>query len=235
MRDASARRFPDEPLCEPSMQLCEHSVLRQLRDERRLSFANDNCQRNSARVNSTSLYKGITVERRRRKASGPARARAQDSGVAGRDFITKRLSSPSAVYSCCASPSASASSPCDDAALRAARFTRCASRRRRTGAAQIEMGKPVERRGRKASGLLDLMQQQVQRQRGCRMNRVGPRNDASCVDRRFIRGRARVRSQASDLSSRFSDECVSPGRHPRNVRAASCRSRRAREQRRESC
>jgi predicted nucleic acid-binding Zn ribbon protein len=92
-----------EPLCEPSMQLCEHSVLRQLRDERRLSFANDNCQRNSARVNSTSLYKGITVERRRRKASGPARARAQDSGVAGGDFITKRLSSPSAVYSCCAS------------------------------------------------------------------------------------------------------------------------------------
>jgi hypothetical protein len=200
------------------------------------------CRSTTTIANARSLVltrprftKGITVERRRRKASGPIRARAQDSGVAGGDFITKRLSSPSAVHSCCASPSASASSPCDDAALRAARLTRCASRRRRTGAAQIEMGKPVERRGRKASGLLDLAQQQVQRQRGCRMNRVGPRSDASCVDRRFIRGRARVRSQPSDPSSRFSDERVSPARHPRNVRAASCRSRRARKQRWASC
>jgi hypothetical protein len=86
------------------------------------------------------------------------------------------------------------------------------------------MGKPVERRGRKASGLLDLVQQQVQRQRGCRMNRVGPRSDASCVDRRFIRGRARVRSQPSDLSSRFSDECVSPAGHPQRASGVICRS-----------
>ena len=111
----------------PSSQLCEHGVSGQLRDERRMSSRDDNCQRESARVNSISLHKGITVERRRRKASGPTGARAQDSGVAGGDFITKPRSSPSAVHSSCASPSASASSPCDDAALRAARLTRCAS------------------------------------------------------------------------------------------------------------
>jgi hypothetical protein len=229
MRNASARRAFDGRSREPLAQLCKCNALRQLLEAQRLSFDNDNCQRKIDRANWTSLHKGITVERRRRKASGPTGARAQDSGVAGGDFITKRLSSPSAVYSCCASPSASASSPCDEAALRAARLTRSASRRRRTGAAQIEMGKPVERRGRKASGLLGLAQQQVQRQRGCRMNRVGPRSDASCVDRRFFRGRVRARCQASDLSSRLNDECVFAleSRHPRNARAAAGRPRRA--------
>jgi hypothetical protein len=123
MRNASARHSLDGSSGGSATQPDEHSVLRQLRDERRLSSGNDSCQHEVARVNSISLHKGITVERRRRKASGPTGARAQDSGVAGGDFITKRPSSPSTIlYLLRISCSASASSPCDEAALRAIRL-----------------------------------------------------------------------------------------------------------------
>ena len=60
-----------------------------------MSAATDNCFRYVAVVYSRSLRKGITVERRRRKTSGPKAQGAQDSGVASGRFVRSTVVFPS--------------------------------------------------------------------------------------------------------------------------------------------
>ena len=127
------------PLCE-SQCLCE------------LHASAANCRvayrQLQTRIRSCLLDLATQGHNRRKTATQSLRsdgARAQDSGVAGASFSTKRPSSffdySSSFHSSC--------QPCDGTA-RAVRVTK-----QETRSNAIELGKPVERRGRKASGLLD--------------------------------------------------------------------------------
>jgi hypothetical protein len=131
--------------------LCETKVLRLL------SLPRDNCKEKSTRVYSPTLHKGKPVARRGRKASGPsahatAMCRAQDSGVAGQSFrleacvVTPRSALPHSFRQSLLKTPMPAS--------RSSHGACCVQTQdEEMGAAQIEKGKPVERRGRKASGL----------------------------------------------------------------------------------
>lgn len=119
-----------------------------------LSLSTDNCKRIFDEVYSSTLHKGKLAARRGRKASGPNVHRFRIAGLPARGF-----SNASAVIL-----SASLSFPRFFRTL--VRTSHCDARRCCTinaccdahwlGKGVIEKGKPVERRGRKASGLRDF-------------------------------------------------------------------------------
>ena len=116
-----------------------------------------------------NLTKGITVERRRRKASGPDSASSRDSGVAGQLSCVTELS---VIHLAFPLPVLFVSR-----AARRAPGTKIKSR-----SYESDIGKPVERRGRKASGLLERRARRAAllRQRGCHIRR-GRARKAPCA------------------------------------------------------
>jgi hypothetical protein len=181
---AAARAAAPTCLCE-SRRLCE------LRVSRELSVVNDNCKHEFAVVYSIA-HKGKTVERRRRKASGP---KARERRIAGLPAETSSGSSarhPSAISPrCFVRAGRLVASTC--AARVRARHTQGEER----GASGIEMGKPVERRGRKASGLRD----DLPRQRGCHMSHASIRDEVTCAGRRSLPRAPRVVAPDPSASS----------------------------------
>jgi hypothetical protein len=180
--------------------LCEHNALRQLRNERRLSWGDDNCEREIARVNSISL-KGITVERRRRKASGPT---AQGRRIAGLPAETSSRSICRHLRPffpiCASSIRRLASSPRDEARVACNTVARCSSQEQR----KLKRANPPK--GGDAKPPVYGISSRFHDSGAAAWRHVGQRHD-SCVDRRFLRGRVRACSQASDLSL-LNDECV---------------------------
>lgn len=210
MTRRSPRTAPYSYVSVPSA-LCEGRRLREPHGPLELSACTDNCKWKFADVYSASSGKGITVERRRRKASGP---RARGRRIAG---LPAETSSRSSVRH----PSISVSSrlsfggaPCQAACETPARIRtekparRRAGKEKRRGAAQIESGKPVERRGRKASGLRD----RILRQRGCHMSHGEFRDEQTCADRRIFRPHVRARNQfLTDSRRRLATTASLPG------------------------
>jgi hypothetical protein len=176
-RRSSAPARAVSPTC-----LCESRRLCELRVSRELSVVNDNCKHEFAVVYSIA-HKGITVERRRRKASGP---NARGRRIAGLPAETSSGSSARHPFSNLHPLLRSRRLPCGStcAARVRARHTQGEER----GASGIEMGKPVERRGRKASGLRD----HLPRQRGCHMSHARSRDAVTCADRRSLPRAPRV-------------------------------------------
>jgi hypothetical protein len=83
---------------------------------------------------------------------------------------------------------------------------------------KLKLGKPVERRGRKASGLRD----HVLRQRGCHMSHANIVDAKSCAERRIERAHFRARIQFFiGLASLSGDDCVIAGTHARNAQLTS--------------
>jgi hypothetical protein len=129
-----------------------------------LSPQEDNCIRQNAGVYSASLHKGKPVERRGRKASGPTARQRRIAGLPAAASSRSARRHPHSVRTSPSFQSLVATSHRD--------VVRCVHRHvaqacvEKEGAAQVETGKPVERRGRKASGLKD----RILRQRGCHMS-----------------------------------------------------------------
>jgi hypothetical protein len=160
---------------------CESQWLCELHGARELSAGNDNCKRGCAVVYSASRHKGKPVERRGRKASGPTARGRRIAGLPAERSSRSSVRHPSSFF--------------PRYFVRAGRLvaTACATRLRarhaqaeERGAPGIESGKPVARRGRKASGLRELFP----RQRGCHMSHVAVRDAVTCADRRVVRRHA---------------------------------------------
>jgi hypothetical protein len=141
---------------------CERCIC-ELRLATRLSRQIDSCKCKYAGVYSTTLHKGKPVARRGRKASGPT---AQRRRIAGLPAAASSGSSRRHPYLSCTSPSYQSLVTTPQCGVVRIVFPHVAQACvEEEGAAQVEMGKPVERRGRKASGLQDF----ILRQRGCHM------------------------------------------------------------------
>lgn len=136
-------------------QLCELQL-------QELSLATDNCKEIFDRVYSATLHKGKPAARRGRKASGPNAHRRRIAGLPARGFSNASAVIPSVISLLAFFRTLVRTSRCD---VRRCRTADPCSFVHWSGKGAIEKGKPVERRGRKASGLRDFILRQRGRQK----------------------------------------------------------------------
>jgi hypothetical protein len=150
--------LPPEPRSYAAACLCE------LDAESILSPREDNCNRLIAEFYSASLHKGKPVERRGRKASGPKAHERRIAGLPAAASFASARRHPAFLRTTRSFQSLMTPPHCGGARFMHRHVARAWVEEE--GAAQVDTGKPVERRGRKASGLKD----RILRQRGCHMS-----------------------------------------------------------------
>jgi hypothetical protein len=167
---------------EESARLCEAQCLCELHVALELSVLNDNCKREFAEVYSTSLRKGIPVERRRRKASGPM---ARGRRIAG---LPAKASARSGRHTSIISPRFHSSAGLFAMALRPACI--CVSGAKTKNEEQRKLNWANPSKGGDAKP--PVYRTRVLRQRGCHMSHGVIRDDHTCAPRRAARPHSRA-------------------------------------------